>query len=370
MAFSANLFHVCCLIFFAFFFTNPIKCVDGEGPLPALFVFGDSILDVGNNNYINTTTQFQANWSPYGETFFKSPTGRPCDGRLISDFIAEFANLSLIPAFFEIGTDKFLHGVNFASSGSGCLVETNRGIVIDLQTQLTHFNEVVELLVNKLGSQQSQQLLTDAVYMFSTGSNDYAFPYLTNPKKFPFPKEQFSEMVLGNFTAILQAIYNKGGRKFIIFTLPPEGCSPGGRAFNAQIGGKSGECMQELSGLLEMHSNALPKRLTQLQQNFKGFNFTLFDLYKLFTQRIDNPSKYGFNVSIEACCGTGAFKGINSCGGKRQVKDYELCKNVTDYVFFDASHPTETANQQFAQLLWNGTTDVIAPHNLKSFFQL
>ncbi|XP_006339392.1 GDSL esterase/lipase 5-like [Solanum tuberosum] len=317
MAFSANLFHVCCLIFFAFFFTNPIKCVDGEGPLPALFVFGDSILDVGNNNYINTTTQFQANWSPYGETFFKSPTGRPCDGRLISDFIAEFANLSLIPAFFEIGTDKFLHGVNFASSGSGCLVETNRGIVIDLQTQLTHFNEVVELLVNKLGSQQSQQLLTDAVYMFSTGSNDYAFPYLTNPKKFPFPKEQFSEMVLGNFTAILQAIYNKGGRKFIIFTLPPEGCSPGGRAFNAQIGGKS-----------------------------------------------------GFNVSIEACCGTGAFKGINSCGGKRQVKDYELCKNVTDYVFFDASHPTETANQQFAQLLWNGTTDVIAPHNLKSFFQL
>ncbi|KAH0714867.1 hypothetical protein KY284_007772 [Solanum tuberosum] len=128
-------------------------------------------------------------------------------------------------------------------------------LVIDLQ--LTHFNGVVELLVNKLGSQQSQQLLTDAVYMFSTGSNDYAFPYLTNPKKFPFPKEQFSEMVLGNFTAILQV----------------------------------------------------------------------------------------FNVSIEACCGTGAFKGINSCGGKRQVKEYELCKNVTDFVFFDASHPTEAANQ-------------------------
>ncbi|WMV54401.1 hypothetical protein MTR67_047786 [Solanum verrucosum] len=128
--------------------------------------------------------------------------------------------------------------------------------------------------------------------------------------------------------------------------------------------------MQELSGLLEMHNNALPKRLTQLQQNFKGFNFALFDLYKLFTQRIDNPSKYGFNVSIEACCGTGAFKGINSCGGKRQVKEYELCKNVTDFVFFDASHPTEAANQQFAQLLWNGTTDVIAPQNLKSFIQL
>ena len=63
--------------------------------------------------------------------------------------------------------------------------------VIDLQTQLTHFGEVVELSVNKLGSQQSQQLLTDFVYMFSTGSNDYAFPYLTNPKKFPFLKNNF-----------------------------------------------------------------------------------------------------------------------------------------------------------------------------------
>lgn len=47
-------------------------------------------------------------------------------------FAAEFANLPLIPAYFEIGTDKFLHGVNFASSGSGCLVETNRGIVSGL----------------------------------------------------------------------------------------------------------------------------------------------------------------------------------------------------------------------------------------------
>lgn len=78
--------HVCCLIIFAFLFISPTKCVDDK-LLPALFVFGDSILDSGNNNYIKTTTQFQANWLPYGETLFKSPTGRPCDGRLTSDFI-------------------------------------------------------------------------------------------------------------------------------------------------------------------------------------------------------------------------------------------------------------------------------------------
>ena len=54
----------------------------------ALFVFGDSLYDPGNNNYINTTTNYQANFWPYGETYFHFPTGRFSDGRLMPDFIS------------------------------------------------------------------------------------------------------------------------------------------------------------------------------------------------------------------------------------------------------------------------------------------
>ena len=53
----------------------------------ALFVFGDSQFDVGNNNYINTISK--ANYWPYGETTFKYPSGRFSDGRLVPDFIGE-----------------------------------------------------------------------------------------------------------------------------------------------------------------------------------------------------------------------------------------------------------------------------------------
>ena len=53
----------------------------------ALFVFGDSQFDVGNNNYINTT--MKVNYWPYGETTFKYPSGRFSDGRLVPDFIGE-----------------------------------------------------------------------------------------------------------------------------------------------------------------------------------------------------------------------------------------------------------------------------------------
>lgn len=52
----------------------------------ALFIFGDSLFDAGNNNYLKNAIGL-ANFWPYGETFFKHPTGRFSDGRLISDFI-------------------------------------------------------------------------------------------------------------------------------------------------------------------------------------------------------------------------------------------------------------------------------------------
>ena len=39
----------------------------------ALFTFGDSLYDPGNNNYINTTTDFKADFPPYGESFFTTP---------------------------------------------------------------------------------------------------------------------------------------------------------------------------------------------------------------------------------------------------------------------------------------------------------
>lgn len=71
-------------IFIAFLFVPMISEMINQHPL---FIFGDSMMDVGNNNYINTSSYGQANFHPYGITFFHFPTGRHSDGRLVSDFI-------------------------------------------------------------------------------------------------------------------------------------------------------------------------------------------------------------------------------------------------------------------------------------------
>ena len=58
----------------------------------------------------------------------------------------------------------------------------------------------------------------------------------------------------------------------------------------------------------------------------------------------------GFKESRIACCGTGPYRGMFSCGGKRSIKEYKLCENVSEYVFFDSIHPSEKASQQFVEL--------------------
>ncbi|XAR49844.1 hypothetical protein NMG60_11004001, partial [Bertholletia excelsa] len=330
----------------------------------ALFIFGDSNYDAGNNNYINTITSFQANFPPYGETFFHYPTGRFSDGRLISDFIAEYAKLPLLPPYKQPGDHNFSYGVNFASSGAGALSETYEGLVIDLKTQLLYFKSVKKMLEQKLGQEEAQEMLSRAVYLFNVGTNDYTSPFATDALRF-YSKEEFVGMVVGNLTVVAQGIYKTGGRKFGFVNLAPIGCVPFMRLLNIANGG---ECVEEATAFAKLHNIALSKVLKRLERRLNGFKYSYFDFYTTSSEILNNPSKYGFKEAKSACCGSGPFRGLNSCGGKRGVKEYELCSNPREYVFFDFAHPTEMVNQQTAQLMWSGTSDVVSPYNLKTFF--
>lgn len=59
--------------------------------VPALFVFGDSLVEVGNNNFLNTIAR--ANYYPYGidyaTTYGRGYTGRFSNGRTLIDFIGK-----------------------------------------------------------------------------------------------------------------------------------------------------------------------------------------------------------------------------------------------------------------------------------------
>lgn len=61
--------------------------------VPAIITFGDSAVDIGNNDYLSTI--FKANYPPYGRDFAnKSPTGRFCNGKLATDITGMYTTFS------------------------------------------------------------------------------------------------------------------------------------------------------------------------------------------------------------------------------------------------------------------------------------
>ncbi|XP_022159717.1 GDSL esterase/lipase 1-like [Momordica charantia] len=336
-------------------------------PVP-LFVFGDSLYDVGNNNYINTTAGAQANFPPYGETFFKFPTGRFCDGRVIPDFIAENANLPLILPYLYPGIKDIVKGVNFASGGSGALDTTSPESVIPFRTQLGYFKQMETKLRNKLGASETKKLLSRAVYLIATGSNDYGAFDPNSTVYQSYTTKQFVDSVIANMSSVLEGIYKIGGRKFSLLNVAPLDRLPAIQ--EALIYHGRVDWAEQFKNFSVLHNQQLPKALQKLQQKLKGFIYSHADFYTALNDIIDNPTKYGMKEVKSGCCGIGPLKGTNSCGGKRGIKEYELCGNPEEYVFFDATHGTHTLYQIIAQIMWNGTSNITTPLNVKSLFYI
>ena len=62
--------------------------------VPALILFGDSTVDVGNNNFLNSMVR--SDFLPYGRDFdTRSPTGRFTNGRMVADYVGEHYYLTL-----------------------------------------------------------------------------------------------------------------------------------------------------------------------------------------------------------------------------------------------------------------------------------
>ncbi|XP_075108700.1 GDSL esterase/lipase 1-like isoform X1 [Nicotiana tabacum] len=205
--FSGSYFFVTTLLLLLPLFVSTKAAAAASG----LFIFGDSTVDAGNNNYIETIPENRANYEPYAQNgFFQEPTGRFSDGRIIVDFIAEYAKLPLIPPYLQPHIADFSNGVNFASGGAGVLSTTHSGLVIDLERQLKYFEQVRKSLTEKLGAAKAEEVISEAVYFISIGSNDYMGGYFGNEtmQQLHGP-EEYLGMVIGNLTQAIQVNYKQ-----------------------------------------------------------------------------------------------------------------------------------------------------------------
>lgn len=66
-----------------------------QSQVPCFFIFGDSLLDNGNNN--NILTLARANYRPYGIDFAEGSSGRFTNGRTTVDVLGTYMHIMYIP---------------------------------------------------------------------------------------------------------------------------------------------------------------------------------------------------------------------------------------------------------------------------------
>ena len=143
-------------------FTTNICKASTLPKFPEILVFGDSSVDTGNNNYVNTI--FQSNHYSYGINFpSQVPTGRFSDGKLPSDLLANMLGIKeSVPSFLNpnLSNYELRTGVCFASAGSGFddLTAAASG-VLPISTQIKLFRNYIARLKGVVGEEKAFKII-------------------------------------------------------------------------------------------------------------------------------------------------------------------------------------------------------------------
>ncbi|KAL3818769.1 hypothetical protein ACJIZ3_004674 [Penstemon smallii] len=369
-----------------------------QAQFTAMFVFGDSLTDPGNNNYLNSLAK--ANYVPYGVDFYQGPSGRFCNGRTIIDYIALKVNdmrnkgdLVGIPALLpytslSASEKDILRGVNYASAAGGILEETgqNLGERFSFSGQVQNFENTLSQLRSHMEDEELRNYLAKALVIMILGSNDYINNYL-NPSfytsSFVYSPKDYANLLINRYaTQILFSLFSKnthqvvhdlssryianigrlGLRKFFIAGIAPLGCIPNQIANGLPPPGK---CVDYANNIVGMFNKQLESLVNELNIKFSnGSIFVYGNTFGAFTDILNNAKSYGFSVIDRGCCGIGRNQGQITC-----LPFSVPCTNRDQYIFWDAFHPTQAVNQIMAQKAYSGSASDCYPVNIQQMAQ-
>ncbi|XP_059454492.1 GDSL esterase/lipase At1g29670-like isoform X2 [Corylus avellana] len=338
---------------------------DKGAGIKGLFIFGSSLVDNGNNNFLQDSLA-KADYLPYGIDFPLGPTGRFTNGKNVIDLLGDHLKLpSLIPAFADPSTkgSKIVHGVNYASGASGILDDTGliAGHVISLSQQIRNFEKVTLPDLEAQLECRSRVVLPKYLFVVGTGGNDYSFNY--------FLGKSDSNVSLQAFTANLTAslsqqlmLFNFGARRFVLMSVNPLGCSPT-VMLNQQIS-RNG-CVQGLNRAAHLFNTHLKSLVDVLKSEMPGSTSVYVNSYKIIRDIIRNPISKGFKDASRSCCEVASMnEGGNGILCKRGG---QACAERSSHVFFDGLHPTEAVNAQIASKAYESNLKTeVYPTNIKN----
>ncbi|KAL8263301.1 hypothetical protein R6Q59_024650 [Mikania micrantha] len=299
-----------------------------------VFVFGDSSVDPGNNDGLKTDAK--SNFPPYGIDFFNGrPTGRFCNGRLATDFIAEALGYTKeIRPYLEPGLARpfdLSHGVSFASSGSGYDNLTAQvSNVLSLWHQFKHFAHYKRNLGLKVGAKKGDESIRNAVFVLSMGTNDFLQNYYVEPtRSAQYTVDQYGDYLISLVHGYVQKMYSLGARRLVVVGVVPFGCMP----LVMTLKGTT-TCDKDYNNVANSFNTKLKSALMTIKTTSQ-MKTAYVDAYGLIQSVIQNPKKYGFVYTAKGCCGTGTYEYGVTCKG------LDACVDRDKFLFWDAVHPSE-----------------------------
>ncbi|KAL1822896.1 hypothetical protein ACET3Z_009674 [Daucus carota] len=305
---------------------------------PAVIAFGDSIVDQGTNNYINTV--IKCNFPPYGLDFMGStPTGRFSNAKTPLDLLAQELGIKeLVPAYLDpnLQTKELLTGVSFASGASGYDPQTSQiASVLSLPDQLESFKAYISKLKALAGEERANYIIANSLYFVVAGSDDLANTYfIIGSRRLQYDVPSYADLLVNSASTFIQDLYSLGARRIAVFGAPPIGCLPSQRTL---AGGLNRMCEDSRNQAAQVYNTKLSSKLDTFGNTLPQSKIVYIDIYSPLLNLIQNPQNYGLEVVDRGCCGTGNLEVSVLCNRFSTV-----CPDHTKYLFWDSYHPTET----------------------------
>ncbi|CAI9772015.1 unnamed protein product [Fraxinus pennsylvanica] len=306
----------------------------GAPQVPCFFIFGDSLIDNGNNN--DLVTQAKVNYLPYGIDFPLGPTGRFTNGQNTADVLAKLLGFeNYIPPFATAQGQDFINGVNYGSGSAGIRSETGQqlGDRISLDRQLLNHKHTVSRNVLLLGNETSaKQHLGKCLYTLVIGSNDYINNYYM-PQSYStsrlYTPDQYATVLIQQYSQQLKTLHNYGARKISVFGLGPLGCLP---AMSA-MGTNGSVCVDSINNAVQLFNDKLKLLVDDLNKNLTDAKFIYINAMEIMLGFL---SDLAIRILGTPCCKV-------STNGQC-IPGQDPCPVRPLHLFFDNFHPPETVN--------------------------
>lgn len=165
--------------------------------------------------------------------------------------------------------------------------------VITLSEQLAYFKEYTDRLKIAKGEVAAKEIIGEALYIWSIGTNDFIENYYNLPsRRMEYTVAEYETYLLGLAEAAIRRVHALGGRKMDFTGLTPMGCLPAERIGNR---GNPGMCNEEYNAVARSFNGKMKELVTKLNKDLPGLQLVFAETYDLLASVVDKPANYGEN---------------------------------------------------------------------------